>query len=86
MDLDHLLHHYFGSDDPHAGGPDAFADGRDRLLLDFAIERDPGRRFALWVMMDALDCAPRPEDAFAKEPDLRRNAVAYLSAMRMRTD
>ena len=81
MDLDTLLLHYFGSDDPDAIDPGALALGKEKLAVDFGVERDPGRRFALWTLMDALGFAPLPAEAFEKEPALRRAAEDYLTAM-----
>lgn len=80
MDLDALLRHYFGTDDPEAIEASAFAEGRERLLIDFSVEREPSRRFALWTLMDALGFAPLPADAFPKDPALKRAAEDYLGA------
>ncbi len=82
MDLDILLHHYFGTDDPTGIDPDSFMLGKERLAIDFGSEREPGRRFALWTLMEALGFAPLPADAFAEPEDapLRAAADAYLTA------
>lgn len=80
MDLDTLLHHYFGSDDPDAIAPEALVLGKEKLAVDFGIERDPGRRFALWTLMEAFGFAPPPAEAFEKDAKLRRAAEAYLTA------
>lgn len=80
MDLDALLHHYFGEADPTTLSDAALAQGRERLRIDFGVEREPGRRFALWTLMEALECAPPPAEAFAEEPALRRAADEYLDA------
>lgn len=80
MDLDALLRHYFGGDALETADPAALARGKERLAIDFGVERDPGRRFALWTLMEALGFAPLPADAFAKEPALKRAAEEYLSA------
>jgi len=79
MDIDALLTHYFGTDDPDSIQPHQFALGKERLAIDFGIEREPGRRFALWTLMEVFGIAPTPADAF-EEPDLRRAAEDYLSA------
>lgn len=81
MDLDQLLLHYFATEDPEAIGPDMLVAGKEKLLVDFAVERDPGRRFALWTLMDAFDIAPLPAEAFKKEPALKRAAEEYLTAV-----
>lgn len=77
MDLDQLLSHYFGTD-PDDADPATLAAARERIGIDFGIERDPSRRFALWTLMAALDFAPPPAEAFAKEPALRAAADRYL--------
>lgn len=81
MDLDALLTHYFGTDDPDAIDGDATrARGEERLRIDFGVERDPSRKFALWVLMEGLGIAPLPAEAFQKEPALRAAADKYLDA------
>jgi hypothetical protein len=80
MDLDQLLHHYFGTTDPDqmtAAEQDA---ARERMGIDFGVERDPSRRFALWTLMDAFGFAPPPAEAFEKDPALRAAADRYLDA------
>lgn len=80
MDLDALLLHYFGTDDPDTVDGVGLALGKERLTLDFALERDPGRRFALWTLMEVFGIAPPPAEAFAKDAEMRRAADEYLSA------
>jgi hypothetical protein len=79
MDLDALLYHYFGTPDLDAVSPAELAAGRDRLLFDFADERDSGRRFAIWTLMYVLDIAPDPDRAFEKR-DEREAARAFMRA------
>lgn len=80
MDLDKLVEHYFGTDDPGSLGEADYDRAIERLKIGFGIEREPGRRFALWCLMDALGVAPLPADAFAKEPQLKAAAEDYLKA------
>lgn len=80
MDLDQLLAHYFGSADPETADPATIDSARERIAIAFGVERDPSRRFALWTLMDALDFAPVPAEAFEKEPALRVAAERYLDA------
>ena len=49
MDLDTLLLHYFGTDDPAGMSEAQLAAGLEKLAIDFGVEREPGRRFALWT-------------------------------------
>jgi hypothetical protein len=79
MDLDALLLHYFGDADLSAIAPARLAAGREKLAVDFGVEREPSRRFALWVLMDALGDALPPAEAF-EDPGLRRAAEDYLTA------
>ena len=80
MDLDALLHFYFGSDDLETIDPVRFAMGKEKLAVDFGVERDPSRRFALWTLMEAFGFAPLPAEAFKKDAALRRAAEDYLTA------
>lgn len=82
MDLDILLHHYFGTDALEEVDAAALLLGKERLAIDFGSEREPGRRFALWTLMDALGYAPVPAEAFAEpeEAPLRAAAETYLTA------
>jgi len=80
MDLDQLLRHYFGSTDPDLSTAAEQDAARERMAIDFGVERDPSRRFALWTLMDAFGFAPPPAEAFEKEPALRAAADRYLDA------
>ncbi|PXA91970.1 hypothetical protein DMC47_24560 [Nostoc sp. 3335mG] len=80
MNLETLIRHYFGTDDVDAIGKDALTLGEEKLAVDFGVERDPGRKFALWTLMDGLGIAPPPAEAFEKAPALRRAAEDYLDA------
>ena len=80
MDLDTLLQHFFGTDDPSALSEEEYERAIGQLKIGFGVEREPGRRFALWCLMEALGIAPLPAEAFAKEPKLKAAADEYLSA------
>ena len=80
MELDTLLQHFFGTDDPAQLSEDEYQRAIEQLKIGFGVEREPGRRFALWCLMEALGIAPLPVDAFAKEPKLKAAADEYLSA------
>ncbi|MCE7795154.1 hypothetical protein LWE61_01145 [Sphingobium sufflavum] len=77
MDLEGLFLRYFGADTLEGVDADALAAGKEQLAIDFAVEQEPSRRFALWVLMEGLGIAPLPDDAF-EEPALRVAANAYL--------
>ncbi|NNM76099.1 hypothetical protein HJG53_04145 [Sphingomonas sp. ID1715] len=80
MDLDALLDHYFGTNDLPSLTADRLTAGREALALDFRLEREPGRKFALWALLEAIGAAPLPAEAFPKHPELKRAAEDYLSA------
>ena len=80
MDLDTLLRHFFGTEDPSQLSEDEYDRAIGQLKIGFGVEREPGRRFALWCLMEALGIAPLPAEAFAKEPKLKAAADEYLSA------
>ena len=70
MDLDALLHHYFGTDTPAEASPRTQALGLEQLALDFGVETQPGRKFALWVLLETLGHGPDPEGFLPDYPDL----------------
>lgn len=80
MELEALLVHVFGTDDPATLTQAEFERAIERLGIAFGIEREPGRRFALWCLMETFDAAPLPAEAFAKEPALKAAAEDYLRA------
>ena len=80
MELDTLLRHFFGTDDPSTLSEDEYERAIGQLKIGFGVEREPGRRFALWCLMEALGIAPLPAEAFTKEPKLKAAADEYLSA------
>ena len=80
MELDTLLQHFFGTEDPSQLSEDEYDRAIGQLKIGFGVEREPGRRFALWCLMEALGIAPLPADAFTKEPKLKAAADEYLSA------
>ena len=82
MDLDHLLNHYFGTSDLAEASPAMQAAGLDRLRVDFGIETDRSRRFALWSLLYMLGHAPDLDVAFKEEADrdAARNLTDLLAA------
>ena len=69
MDFDQLLIRFFGSDDIAALPPEQLVAGLDRLRLQFGLEKDGGRRFALWCLLYMLGAAPDLDVAFEDEGD-----------------
>ncbi len=69
MDFDDQLRRYFGTDDLAAVSPDALIEGVERARVDLGLERDSGRRFALWCLLYMLGAAPDLDVAFKDAGD-----------------
>ncbi len=69
MDLDDQFRRYFGTADLAAVPPNALAAGLEHMQVDLGLEKDRGRRFALWAVMYMLGAAPDLEIAFPNEED-----------------
>ena len=69
MLLDDQLRHYFGTDDIAAIPPGALTAGTERLRVEFGLEKDRGRRFAMWALLHMLGAAPDLDVAFKDEED-----------------
>ena len=82
MNLDQLLHHYFGTSDLAEASPAVQESGIDRLRVDFGLESDRARRFALWSLLYMLGNAPDLDVAFEEEADREaaRNFMDLLAA------
>ena len=80
MELDTLLAHFFGTADPSTLTEAEFDRAIEQLRIGFGVEREPGRKFALWCLLEALGTAPRPAETFPKDPKLKAAADEYLSA------
>lgn len=82
MLLDDLLQRYFATDDLSSVSPDAMASGIERCRVDFGLEQDRGKRFALWSFLYMLGVAPDLDVAFEDEDDREaaRNFMDLLTA------
>ena len=69
MDFDQLLVGFFGTDEIAELSPEQLALGLDRLRLQLGLERDDGRRFALWCLAYMLGAAPELDVVFKDEAD-----------------
>jgi hypothetical protein len=69
MDFDGLLVRFFGTADIDTLDPGRLLEGVKLLQMQFGLERDGDRRFALWCLMYMLGVAPEVEDAFEAEED-----------------
>lgn len=73
MDFDDQLRRYFSTADMDQIAPGALVAGIEQMQVDFGMEKDQGRRFALWTLMVLLGAAPDLDVAFKDEAD--RNAA-----------
>lgn len=81
MDFDDQLRRYFGTDDPTSLSPAGLAAGLERLSVEFGLEKDRARRFAMWTLMHILGSAPDLDVAF-KDPadqDAARNFMDLMA-------
>ena len=69
MDFDDQLHRYFGTIDIAAITSAALESGIERMKVDFGLENDRTRRFALWALMHMFGSAPDLDVAFNNEGD-----------------
>lgn len=77
MDFDDQLRRYFGTTDLSAITPPMLAAGLEKMQVDFGLEKDRGRRFALWSLMHMFGAAPDVDLAFddAKDREAARNFI-----------
>lgn len=80
MQLDDLFRRYFGSDDPAAISPTALEAGIEHCLVDFGLQKDRDKRFALWTLLYMLGSAPDLDIAFKNEED-REAARNFMDLM-----
>jgi hypothetical protein len=84
MDFHDQLRHYFGTPDLAAIAPGALEAGLDRMGVDLGLEKDRGRRFALWALMHMLGAAPDLDVAFKDEEE--RQAARRFMELAERAD
>ena len=83
MNFDDQMRRYFGSDDLTALSPAELESGKERLAVDFGLETDSSRRFALWALMHILGCAPDLDVAFkdAGEQNAARDFMDLFASL-----
>ena len=83
MNFDDQMRRYFGSDDLAALSPAELAAGKERLAVDLGLEKDSGRRFALWALMHILGCAPDLDVVFkdAGEQNAARDFMDLFASL-----
>ena len=80
MDFEDQLRRYFGTPDLATISPPALEAGIDRMRIDFGMEKDRGRRFALWTLMHMFGAAPDLDVAF-DDPRDRDAARDFMDMM-----
>ena len=82
MQLDVLLQRYFATSDLSGVAPDTFAAGIEHCRVDLGLEKDRGKRFALWSFLHMFGSAPDLDVAFENEEDREaaRNFMDLLAA------
>jgi len=69
MDFDDQLRRYFSTAEMDQIAPGALVAGIEQMRVDFGMEQDRGRRFALWTLMYLLGAAPDLDVAFKEAAD-----------------
>ncbi|MBO9576680.1 MAG: hypothetical protein J7494_13170 [Sphingobium sp.] len=69
MDFQDLLMRYFGQSEIDRLDPTALDAGIERMRVDFGLEKDRGRRFAIWTLLYMMGSAPDLDVAFKEEAD-----------------
>ncbi len=69
MNLEDQFLRYFGSTDLASVTPAALEGGIERMRVDFGLEKDRNRRFALWAVLHMLGAAPDLDIAFKDAAD-----------------
>ena len=69
MDFDEQLRRHFGTADLTTLSPEAIISGIEKMQVEFGLEKDRGRRFALWTLLHMLGAAPDLDVAFKDEED-----------------
>jgi hypothetical protein len=82
VNLDDLLERYFGTTDLSIASLAVQETGLDRLRVDFGLETDRPRRFALWSLLYLLGQTPDLDVAFkyAEDRDAARNLMDLMAS------
>jgi hypothetical protein len=80
MNFDDQIRRFFGTADLDTLTPAALAGGIDHLRVEFGLETDKGRRFAMWSLLYLLGAAPDLDVAF-KDPADRDAARNFMDMM-----
>lgn len=80
MDLDNQLRRYFATADLAQVTPEVLEAGLEHMRVDLGMEKDRGRRFALWTLLHMFGAAPDLDVAF-KDPADRDMARDMMEMM-----
>jgi len=80
MDFDDQLRRHFGTADLETLSPDAISAGIEKMRVEFGLEKNRDRRFALWTLLYMLGAAPDLDVAFEDEED-REAARDFMDMM-----
>lgn len=80
MDFDDQLQRYFGTSDLSSVHSEAMDAGLEKMRVDLGLEKDRGRRFALWAVLYMLGSAPDLDNTFKDEVD-RNSARDFMDLM-----
>ena len=80
MEFDDQMRRFFGTDDLGAVSSEGMASGIERMLVEFGLETDKGRRFAMWSLLYMLGSAPDLDVAF-KDPRDREAARTFMDLL-----
>ena len=80
MDFDDQRQRDFGTTDMAAIRPEAMAAGIEHMRVDFGLEKDRGRRFALWAVLYMLGTHLDLDTAFEDAAD-RDSARDFMDLM-----
>lgn len=69
MDFDDQMRRYFGTADLTTLTPATLEAGIEHMNVEFGLEKDRSRRFALWTLMFMLGAAPDLDVAFKDRAD-----------------
>lgn len=81
MEFNDLLERYFATSQFDEMTPAALAAGTERMLVDLGLEKDRGKRFALWSLLYMLGEAPDLQETFKNlaDQDAARNFMDMMA-------
>jgi hypothetical protein len=80
MEFDDQMRRFFGTDNLGAVSPEGLAGGIEHMRVEFGLETDKGRRFAMWSLLYILGSAPDLDVAF-DDPADREAARTFMGLL-----